>query len=120
VARSFSCWTRRSTTLRQLAGYRGWAGGAIFLADQAFAAFEHPAGLNQGDAGRVRLVHFPGRRCHPAASGAAMWRSSESPKRVARLSSSLLRSRKESAPEEGTLAFTPYGINNNGRVRRAG
>src|ERR1019366_3976752 len=47
----------------------GGAGEPVFLGQEAFAAFEHPTGLNQGDNGRIRLVHFPGRTL-PAGSTA--------------------------------------------------
>jgi hypothetical protein len=43
----------------------GGHGKPVFLDRQAFCAVEHPAGINQGSAGEVRLWHCPGRSIAP-------------------------------------------------------
>jgi hypothetical protein len=91
----------------------GGPGAPIFLADQAFAAFEHPAGLNQGDAGRVRLVHFPGRRLPSGGK----WRSNVALVGVAKAGGALEQftsyvQEKSPRKKKALSLFTPYGINN--------
>lgn len=46
----------------------GGQGQPVFVGEEAFAAIEHPAGLNEGDRGRITLKHFPGRRLPPGGS----------------------------------------------------
>jgi hypothetical protein len=43
-------------------------GQPLLVAGELFCAVEHPAGVNQGMAGRVRLRHFPGRKLPAGAS----------------------------------------------------
>ncbi len=43
----------------------GGHGKPVFLDGEAFCAIEHPAGINQGAAGEVRLWHCPGRTIAP-------------------------------------------------------
>ncbi|MFH1567792.1 MAG: hypothetical protein ABIL09_07305 [Gemmatimonadota bacterium] len=43
----------------------GEPGQPVLVAGELFAAMEHPAGLNRGLAGRLRLSHCPGRRLGP-------------------------------------------------------
>lgn len=91
----------------------GGAGAPIFLADEAFAAFEHPAGLNQGKEGRVRLVHFPGQRL-PAGG---KWRSHVALLGVARAGGALDQfisyiQGKSPRKKKALSLYTPYGINN--------
>src|ERR1019366_5477455 len=45
----------------------GGNGKPLFIEDEAFAAIEHPAGVNTGAGGRVELSHFPGKRLAPGA-----------------------------------------------------
>ncbi|MEW6752707.1 MAG: hypothetical protein AB1505_17255 [Candidatus Latescibacterota bacterium] len=40
----------------------GGQGQPLLLSGEAFAAVEHPSGLNQAEGGRIRLGHCPGRR----------------------------------------------------------
>ena len=49
----------------------GGQGQPVFLEDEAFAAIEHPAGVNQGEQGRIELAHLPGRRLARARTSAA-------------------------------------------------
>jgi len=91
----------------------GGAGAPIFLADEAFAAFDHPAGLNQGDGGRVRLMHFPGRRLPPGGK----WRSNVALVGVAKAGGALDQftsyiQEKGPRKKKALSLFTPYGINN--------
>ena len=46
----------------------GGPGEPVFVGEEAFCAIEHPAGVNQGSAGRVFTVHFPARSLPPATS----------------------------------------------------
>jgi hypothetical protein len=96
----------------------GGPGTPIFLANEAFTAFENPAGLNQGhevhgEAGRVRLVHFPGRRLPPGGK----WRSHVALLGVAKAGGALDQFTsyiQEMSPrkKKALSLFTPYGINN--------
>jgi hypothetical protein len=43
----------------------GGHGRPVFLDEDAFGAIEHPAGINQGTAGEIRLWHCPGRSLAP-------------------------------------------------------
>jgi hypothetical protein len=91
----------------------GGPGEPIFLGEEAFAAFEHPTGLNQGDRGRIRLIHFPGRNL-PAGSSARTHTALVS---VARPGEALehfndyIQSRSPRKQQALSL-YTPYGINN--------
>ena len=40
----------------------GGEGEPIFLEEEAFAAVEHPAGVNQPNHGRIQLAYYPGRK----------------------------------------------------------
>jgi hypothetical protein len=91
----------------------GGPGTPVFLADEAFIAFEHPAGLNQGDAGRVRLIHFPGRRLPPGGK----WRSNVALLGVSKAGAALDQftsyiQEKSPRKKKALSLFTPYGINN--------
>jgi hypothetical protein len=101
----------------------GGPGAPIFLADEVFSAFEHPAGLNQGHdfhghegqdvAGRVRLIHFPGRRLPPGGK----WRSNVALVGVAKAGGALdgftsYLQEKSPRKQKALSLFTPYGINN--------
>ncbi len=46
----------------------GGHGKPVFLDQEAFCAIEHPAGINQGSAGDIRLWHCPGRSIAPGAT----------------------------------------------------
>jgi hypothetical protein len=43
-------------------------GQPVIIAEEMFSAIEHPAGVNQGMTGRVRLRHFPGKKLAAGAS----------------------------------------------------
>jgi hypothetical protein len=43
-------------------------GYPVIVGEEVFCAVEHPAGLNQGMNGRVRLRHFPGKKLAPGDS----------------------------------------------------
>ncbi len=91
----------------------GGQGEPVFLGDEAFAAIEHPAGLNQGDSGRVSLMHFPGQRI---AAGAT-WRSHTALVSVTKTGQSLdgfLDYVQKRSPRKKKLIsiYTPFGINN--------
>jgi hypothetical protein len=91
----------------------GGQGEPVFIGDQAFAALEHPAGLNQGFEGQVRLLHFPGRKLAPGAA----WRSHTALASVAKNGEALdsfLTYVQERSPRKKKLVslYTPFGINN--------
>jgi hypothetical protein len=91
----------------------GGPGAPVFLGDEAFAVFDHPAGLNQGERGHVRLMHFPGRRL-PSGS---KWRSNVALLGVATASAALDQftsyiQEKSPRKKQALSLFTPYGINN--------
>lgn len=91
----------------------GGPGTPIFLADEAFAVFEHPAGLDQGEQGRIRLTHFPGRRLPPGGK----WRSNVALVGVAKAGGALDQftsciQEKSPRKKQALSLFTPYGINN--------
>lgn len=90
----------------------GW-GEPIFLGEEAFSAIEHPAGLNQGDGGRIRLMHFPGRRLPPGAST----HSHAAVLTVAKAQGArdqFISYVQERSPRRKKVIslYTPYGINN--------
>ena len=91
----------------------GGPGTPIFLADEAFAALEHPAGLNQAEGEHVRLIHFPGRRLPPGGK----WRSHVALVGVAKAGGALDQftsyiQEKSPRKKQALSLFTPYGINN--------
>lgn len=90
----------------------GW-GEPIFLDEQAFAAIEHPAGLNQGDRGRIRLMHFPGRRLPPGKSLETHTANVSVTKPGEALSRFISYIQERSPRRKKALAlYTPYGVNN--------
>jgi len=91
----------------------GGPGTPIFLADEAFAALEHPAGLNQGEEGRVRLMHFPGRRLPPGGkvrSRVALLGVANAGGALDQFTSYVQE--KSPRKKQALSLFTPYGINN--------
>lgn len=91
----------------------GGQGEPVFIGDEAFAALEHPAGINQGEGDRIRLMHSPGRRIAPGAS----WRSHTSLFSVAKPGQALdsfLSYVQDRSPRKKKLIsiYTPFGINN--------
>ena len=91
----------------------GGAGAPVFLADEAFAAIEHPAGLNQGDQGHIRLMHFPARRLAPGqktSSHVAVVTVSKPGQALEQFTSYV----QERSPRKkrAISLYTPYGINN--------
>jgi hypothetical protein len=91
----------------------GGPGEPIFVGDEAFSALEHPAGLNQGDQGRIRLMHFPARRLPPGSSA----RSHTALLTVAKAGQSLEQfvsyiQQKSPRKKKAISLYTPYGINN--------
>ncbi len=90
----------------------GW-GEPIFISEEAFAAIEHPAGLNQGDRGRIKLSHFPARRIAPGDSirtHAAIFGVAPQGKALEQFVSYI----QEGSPrkKKAISLYTPYGINN--------
>ncbi|HXW13100.1 MAG TPA: hypothetical protein VEN79_01195, partial [Terriglobia bacterium] len=91
----------------------GGPGQPVFLADEAFAAIENPSGLNQGDQGRIRLVHFPARHLPPGQKT----RSHTAVFTVAKPGEALDQftayvQEKSPRKKRALSLYTPYGINN--------
>jgi len=91
----------------------GGQGQPLFLEDEAFAAIEHPAGMNQGNQGRIQLSHYPGHRLSPGDT----FRSHVALVGVARPGQarehflSYIES-KSLRPKKAISIYTPFGINN--------
>ncbi len=99
------------TTAAGLSG--GGNGKPLFIGDEAFAAIEHPAGVNTIDGARLQLSHFPGRRLPPGGSyqthAALVGVAAQGGARaqfVSWLQAASLR------PKRFLSAYTPFGINN--------
>jgi hypothetical protein len=91
----------------------GGPGEPVFLSEEAFAALEHPSGLNQGDGGRIRLMHFPARLLPPGGttrSHTALL-SVAQPGEAADHFTSYTQDRSP-RKKRALSIYTPYGINN--------
>ncbi len=97
-------------------GFRATEGGwgePIFVGDEVFAAIEHPAGLNQGDGGHIRLTHFPGRPLPPGKTfetHTALLGVTEPGKALEEFISYI--EARSPRKKKATSLYTPYGINN--------
>ena len=85
----------------------------MFIGDFAFAALEHPSGLNQGGDGGVRLIHFPGKVLSPGGSFrtyTALVSVSGRGKALDHFTDYI----QTRSPRKNQLLslYTPYGINN--------
>ncbi len=99
-------------TIDQSATEGGW-GKPIFLGQQAFAAIEHPAGLNQGEGGHIRLTHFPGRPVPPGKRIETHTALLSVTKPGKALEEFISYVQERSPRRKKTLSlYTPYGINN--------
>jgi hypothetical protein len=91
----------------------GGPGEPVFLGDEAFSALEHPSGLNQGDQGHIRLMHFPACHLPPGQK----FRTHVGLLTVAKSGQALdqfISYVQEKSPRKkrATSLYTPYGINN--------
>lgn len=91
----------------------GGTGEPIFIADEVFAAIEHPSAENHAAESRVTLTHFPGRRLTPGAK----FRSKVALVSVAPAGRArphfLDYLKAHSRPRPGFVSvYTPFGINN--------
>jgi hypothetical protein len=91
----------------------GGNGKPLFIGDEAFAAIEHPAGVNTGAGGRVQLSHYPGHRLAPGGSYrthtalvSAAEKGGAREHFVSWLQAASLR------PKKFLSVYTPFGINN--------
>lgn len=92
----------------------GGHGKPVFLDREVFCAIEHPAGINQGTAGEVRLWHCPGRTIAPgdtlrtlsAVVGAAQ------PSRALEQFHNYLQARSPRREKGRISIFTCFGTNN--------
>ena len=91
----------------------GGSGKPLFIEDEAFAAIEHPAGVNTGTGGRVELSHYPGKRIAPGAGYtshvAVVGMAGKGGGKAAFVS--YLES-KRGRPKKFLSVFTPFGMNN--------
>jgi hypothetical protein len=91
----------------------GGPGEPVFLADEAFSAIEHPAGLNQGDQGRIRLMHFPARCLPPGQkmrSHVALLAVSKTGQALDQFTSYVQG--RSPRKKRAISLYTPYGVNN--------
>ena len=91
----------------------GGVGEPVLIDDQAFCALEHPAGLNEGNSGQIKLMHFPARELAPGATMS----SATSVLGVAPQGQALdqfLSYLQEKSPrkKKAIAIFDPFGINN--------
>jgi hypothetical protein len=91
----------------------GGNGKPLFIGDEAFAAIEHPAGVNDGAGGRVQLSHYPGRRLAPGegyrthtAVVSVAEKGGAREHFVSWLQAASVR------PKRFLSVYTPFGINN--------
>lgn len=85
----------------------GGYGEPVFLGDGSFCAIEHPAGINQGQDGRVKLWHCPGRKLAPGKtyrSHAAVYGRGDFREYIA--------ARSPRAKKGRVSIYTGFGINN--------
>ena len=91
----------------------GGNGKPLFIEDEAFAAVEHPAGVNSGQGGRVELSHFPGKRLAPGeVFGSHVALVSVAEKGAARAHFVSYLEAKSLRPKKFLSVYTPFGINN--------
>jgi hypothetical protein len=91
----------------------GGPGQPVFISDSAFAAIEHPAGLNQGDGLNVRLTHFPGKTLRPGETFrtyTAIVSVSKPGKTLEHFTDYIQR--RSPRRDQLLSLYTPYGINN--------
>lgn len=91
----------------------GGQGQPVFVGEEAFAAMEHPAGVNERDQGRIQLMHFPGRRLSPGDR----FRSRVALVSVAQAGQALEHfvsyiQEKSLRKKRMLSVYTPFGINN--------
>ncbi len=91
----------------------GGQGQPLFLEGEAFAAIEYPAGLNQGQQGRLQLSHYPGARLAPGGT----FRSHTALVSMARTGQAhdqflAYTQAKSLRPKKAISIYTPFGINN--------
>jgi hypothetical protein len=86
-------------------------GQPLLIDNELFCAVEHPAGLNQGLNGRVRLRHFPGKRIPPGATFTSkVALVGVAPKGEGR--EQFLEYIRARSPRKGLLSiYDPFGIN---------
>ncbi|PYV27834.1 MAG: hypothetical protein DMG27_02835, partial [Acidobacteria bacterium] len=91
----------------------GGPGEPIFIGGEAFCSIEHPAGINQGDRGRVRTMHFPGRTLH-ANSSTQSFISLVSMAQTGQALEHFVSYIQERSPRKrkAISIYDPFGINN--------
>ena len=91
----------------------GGHGQPIFIADEAFCAVEHPAGMNQGDKGHIHLAHFPGKHLSAEerfCSHTALVSVTKTGQALEHFVSYIQE--KSLRKKEMISVYTPFGINN--------
>ena len=91
----------------------GGQGQPVFLEGEAFAAIEHPAGVNVAAVNRIQLSHFPGRQLAPGAAFVSRVAlvSVARPGQVHQAFVSYIQARSL-RPKRAISIYTPFGINN--------
>jgi hypothetical protein len=92
----------------------GGQGDPIFLDEQAFFALDHPAGVNEGNGGNIRLWHAPGRKIRPNGSVTSQASIAVAAQQGGSLDQfhRYIESRSPRAQKKHISIFTCYGINN--------
>ncbi|HVM46475.1 MAG TPA: DUF4038 domain-containing protein [Candidatus Acidoferrum sp.] len=91
----------------------GGQGQPVFLEDEAFAAIEHPAGVNVAAQNRIQLSHYPGRLLAPGATFTSRTAlvSVAQPGHAREHFVSYIQA-KSLRPKRAISIYTPFGINN--------
>jgi hypothetical protein len=91
----------------------GGPGQPVFLEAEAFAAIEHPAGVNMAAKNRIQLSHFPGRKLSPGATFVSRVAlvSAAQPGQAREHFVSYIQARSL-RPKHDLSIYTPFGINN--------
>ncbi len=91
----------------------GGLGEPVMVNEEAFCAIEHPAGLNQGSDGRVRMLHFPARHLKPGDTTRS-YTSLVSVSKVGQALEHFTSYIQERSPrkQKALAIYDPFGINN--------
>lgn len=92
----------------------GGYGEPVFLGDDGFCAVEHPSGINQGQNGRVKLWHCPGRKLAPGATfrSAASIFGTGAKGRALEAFHEYLTQRSPRRTKKRVSIYTGFGLNN--------
>ena len=91
----------------------GGPGEPVLVNDEAFCAIEHPAGVNQGGDGQVRMLHFPARLLKPGDTTSSYTSLASVAKPGEALEHFISYIQERSPRKQKAIAtYDPFGINN--------